>query len=183
MESETKWGKIQVYTGNGKGKTTASLGLAIRAAGRNKKVAIIYFDKGGDNYGERKILDRLKGEMDYFVFGRNRIDPVTNKFEFGVKEIDKEEGQKALAKAKELLTKQTYDLIILDEVNSSLALGIFELEDLLAILEFKTENTELVLTGRDAHAEILARADLVTEMTLVKHYFYSGVSAREGIEY
>ncbi|MCX6785182.1 MAG: cob(I)yrinic acid a,c-diamide adenosyltransferase [Candidatus Komeilibacteria bacterium] len=183
MEVEKTWGKIQIYTGNGKGKTTAALGLGIRAAGRSKKVAIIYFDKGGDNYGERRILDQLKGKIDYFVFGRNRIDPITNKFEFGVKEIDKEEAQKALMLAKQFLIEQAYDLLILDEVNPSLALGMFEVADLLAVLGAKTPTTELVLTGRQAAAEILAKADLVTEMTLVKHYFYSGTGAREGIEY
>lgn len=183
MEKNNDWGKIQVYTGNGKGKTTAALGLCIRALGRGKKAAIIYFDKGGNNYGERRFLDELKGRLDYFPFGRNRIDPVTNKFEFGVKEIDKEESQKALALAKKFLAEQTYDLLVLDEVNPSLALEMFALEDLLAVLAAKTPHTELVLTGRNAHPEILAKANLVTEMTLVKHYFYDGIMAREGIEY
>lgn len=183
MEKNNDWGKIQVYTGNGKGKTTAALGLGIRALGRGLKVAIIYFDKGGNNYGERKFLDEVKDRLDYFAFGRNRIDPITNKFEFGVKDIDKEESQKALLLAKKFLTEQTYDLLILDEVNPSLSLEMFTLEDLLAVLAAKTPHTELVLTGRNAHPEILARADLITEMTLVKHYFYNGIIAREGIEY
>ncbi len=93
----SNFGKIQVYTGHGKGKTTASLGLAIRALGRNKKVVIIYFDKGGEKYGERKVLDDLiSNNFKYHVTGRERFDSITKKFRFGVKKEDKAEAQRGL---------------------------------------------------------------------------------------
>lgn len=180
-QAKKKWGFIQVYTGKGKGKTTAALGLAIRAAGRGKKTAIIYFDKGGFNYGERRILDQLKGKIDYFVTGLDRIDPETGKFRFGATAGDKKEAKKGLELAKELALK--YDLMILDEINSTVNLGMLSLEEFLKFLDAKPEGLELALTGRDCPKEVQERADLITETSLVKHYFYNGVEAREGIEY
>ena len=180
--SKTSLGKIHVYTGYGKGKTTAALGLAIRALGREKKVAIVYFDKGGLNYGERQILDKLTDGISYHVTGRDRIDTKTGKFIFGVEEMDKQEALKALRIINDLF-KETLDLLILDEVNNAVNLGMLGIEELARLVDNKPQNLELVLTGRDAHPRILERADLVTEMKLIKHYFYQGVSAREGIEY
>lgn len=176
-------GKIHVYTGYGKGKTTAALGLAIRACGRGKKVAIIFFDKGGLNYGEREIFDQLKDKIEYYVTGRNRIDQKTNRFIFGVEEIDKQEAQKALRIITDLFKNEVLDLLILDEINNAINLRMVGLDEFLKILDNKPKYLELVLTGRDAHPRILERADLVTEMKLVKHYYYKGTSAREGIEY
>jgi len=177
--------RIQIYTGHGKGKTTASLGLAIRALGRNKRVAIVYFDKGGDHYGERRILDKLKQSenLDYFVFGALRFNAVAKTFRFGVEDQDKEEADKALAKVEQLIKENNLDLLILDEINSTIALGMLKLESVLEILAKKPEGLELVLTGRDAPQELLDKADLVTEMKLIKHYFYQGQEAREGMEY
>jgi len=177
--------RIQIYTGHGKGKTTASLGLAIRALGSNKKVAIVYFDKGGDHYSERRILDKLKQSenLDYFVFGALRFDPVAKTFRFGVEDRDKAEAGKALIKVEELFKENNLDLLILDEINSTISLGMLKLEPVLALLDKKPEDLELVLTGRDASQELLDKADLVTEMKLIKHYFYQGQEARAGIEY
>ena len=181
--NDSNFGKIHVYTGYGKGKTTASLGLAIRACGRGKNIAIIYFDKGGTDYGERKILDQLKNNIVYYVTGRNRIDQQSGKFIFGVEEIDKQEAQRALTIIQNLFNEPNLDLLILDEINNSINLGMVELEEFLNILDRKPKYLELILTGRDAHPRILERADLVTEMKLIKHYFYQGTPAREGIEY
>lgn len=185
VNEESGRGKIQIYTGHGKGKTTAALGLAIRALGRDKKVAIVYFDKGGDHYGERKILDKLKAtaNLNYFVFGALRFNPEEKTFRFGVEDQDKEEANKALAKVEQLFKEDNLDLLILDEINSTIVLGMLKLEPVLALLEKKPENLELVLTGRDAPQELLDKADLVTEMKLIKHYFYQGQEAREGIEF
>ncbi len=182
--SQSNFGKIQVYTGYGKGKTTASLGLAIRALGRGKKVAIAFFDKGGDNYGERKILDKLKSEnFQYHITGQKRFDAKTQKFRFGVEEGDKKEATRALKIVEDLFKEAQADLLVLDEINSTISLGMLGLEDFLKVLEKKPKQMEVVLTGRDAHPKILEKADLVTEMKMVKHYFYKGTEAREGIEY
>lgn len=181
--ADANFGKIQIYTGNGKGKTTAALGLAIRAAGQGKKVAIIYFDKGGQGYGERAILDKLSDNIVYYITGRDRIDPKIGKFIFGVNQTDKNEAAKGLGIIKKLYLNDDLDLLILDEINNIIGLEIIELAEFLKLLDNKPKNLEIVLTGREIHPQILERADLVTEMKLVKHYFHQGVKARKGIEY
>lgn len=182
--SETNFGKIQVYTGEGKGKTTACLGLAIRALGYGKKVAIIFFDKGGNYYGERKILDKLVGNnLQFYVTGQERFNADSQNFHFSVEEADKQEAQRGLKIVEDIFKDNSVDLLILDEINSTIAQGMLELERFLKILDKKPKNMEVVLTGRDAHQKIIEKADLVTEMKAVKHYFGQGVKAREGIEY
>ncbi|MFH0873866.1 MAG: cob(I)yrinic acid a,c-diamide adenosyltransferase [Candidatus Komeilibacteria bacterium] len=174
-------GQIHVYTGNGKGKTTAALGLALRAVGGGKKVAIIFFDKGGANYGERKSLLQLAPKLNFFVTGLKRFRP-GKPFRFGVSLGDKIEGQKGLDLARELF-KKNYDLIILDEINVAAGLGLVSTHQVVTLLKNKPVKIELVLTGRNAPKEILAQADLITEIKELKHYFYQGVPARQGIEY
>lgn len=175
------WGKIQVFTGKGKGKTTAALGTALRAYAQGKKVAFIYFDKGGSHYSEAAILDRLG--IPYFRTGLDRIDPQTGKFRFGVKPEDKTEGKKGLDKAMEWMMGGKLDALVLDEICVSASLGIVSTDDVLKLLACKPQRLELILTGRDAPKEICDRADLVTEMTIIKHYFYQGAPAREGLDY
>lgn len=178
------FGKIQVYTGDGKGKTTAALGLVIRALGRGKKAAIVYFDKGGDHYGERKILDKLVGaDFQYHVTGAERFDPRSKTFRFGVEAGDKREARRGLRMVEDFFMADNLDLLVLDEINSTIALGMLNLEEVLVLLDKKPASLELLLTGRNADPRILAKADLVTEMKMVKHYFYQGIEAREGIEY
>lgn len=177
-------GQIHVYTGGGKGKSTAALGLAVRAAGSGKRVAIVYFDKGGSFYGERRVLKQLlRGKVDYHVTGKVRFNRTTRKFRFGVDEADKKEGARGLALAQKLARSGKYHLLILDEVNTSAALGIVSAQDVLAFMQAKPQPLELVMTGRNCPKELIKAADLVTEMKLVKHYFYKGVPARRGIEY
>ena len=176
---------LQIYTGNGKGKTTAALGLTIRAVGAGKKVGIIYFDKGGEtHYSERKILrERFADEITIMPTGLDRIHPVTNKFRFGVTEEDKKEARRGLEMAREWIASKKFDLIILDEINSTTALGMLDANEVLEILRTRPSELELVLTGRDAPEEFKELADLVTEMTLVKHYFYNSIPARVGFDY
>ena len=177
-------GLIQVYTGDGKGKTTASLGMAIRAVAQGMKVAIVYFDKGGEHYSERKVLaERFKGEIDFFSSGLDRIDPVTGRFRFGVLPDDKAEAERGLEIVRHILSKGEHALVILDEINTTVSLGMLDENAVLEALKLKPEKTELVLTGRKAPESFRAMADLVTEMTLVKHYFYHGVPAREGLDF
>lgn len=180
-KQDKNWGKIQVYTGNGKGKTTAALGTALRAHAKGRKVAFVYFDKGGSHYSEEAILEQLG--VEYYRFGLDRIHPETGKFRFGVTDEDKEEGKKALEKTQELMKRKDLDVLVLDEVNISTNLGIIEESDVLAIIKSKPESLEIIMTGRDAPKSFLDLADLASEMNIIKHYFYDGKPAREGLDY
>lgn len=174
-------GLVQVLTGNGKGKTTAALGEAVRAHGAGKRVGIVYFDKGGtSHYNERTTLDALG--IPYVATGRDRIDPVSGRFDFSIQPIDREEAIRGLAAARAFFA-DGIDVVVLDEINSTADLGMLTPEDVLALIDDKPERTELVLTGRNAPDTVLERAHLVTEMRLRRHYFYSGVQARGGIDY
>lgn len=175
------YGLIQVFTGNGKGKTTAALGELIRCIGAGKKAAIVFFDKGGTHYSERSILERL--DVPWFAYGRDRIDSQTGKFDFTITDEDRDLAKEGLIKAEELLTSELYDFVVLDEVNSCTNLDIMSVDQVLIVLDKKLERTEVVLTGRNAPNAFLEHAHLVTNMTLQKHYFYSGVPAREGIDF
>lgn len=170
-------GLVQVYTGNGKGKTTAALGLALRAVGHGFKVAMIQFLKGWDFYGEIASSALLPG----FKLLR------TGRAEFVDKENphpdDLKEARRGLELAKEALLSGEYDLVILDEVNVALHYGLVELKDVLELIEAKPLGVELVLTGRYAPRELIDRADLVSEVVEVKHPYREGVPARQGVEY
>ncbi|MEK7583736.1 MAG: cob(I)yrinic acid a,c-diamide adenosyltransferase [Patescibacteria group bacterium] len=174
-------GQIHVYTGDGKGKTTAALGLSIRAAGQGKRIAIVYFDKGGLLYGERNILPKLKPHINFWVTGLVRFVP-GKPFRFGVTAGDKQEVLKGIDIVYSLFKKK-YDLIIMDEICSCMALKMVPAAHVLRLLKLKPRYTELVMTGRNCPKRILDAADLVTEMKLIKHYFYKGVPARQGIEF
>ncbi|OYT59773.1 cob(I)yrinic acid a,c-diamide adenosyltransferase [Euryarchaeota archaeon ex4484_178] len=168
-------GYVHVYTGNGKGKTTAAFGLAMRAAGRGKKVCIIQFMKPDKGYGEQVSARKL--DIEVHPFGTNRFVNKKNP-----REEDIERAINALNFAKKKI-KEGYDLIILDEINVALDFNLIPLEEVLELVDSLPEKTELVLTGRYAKDEIIERADLVTEMREIKHYYRKGVIAREGIEY
>ena len=168
---------IQVYTGNGKGKTTAALGLALRAAGREMMVCMIQFMKGGGPYGEHLAAPRLAPYLTIIQTGRegwvNRDNPDPE---------DKRLAREALEMADTALTGGRYDLVILDEINGAVSFGLIDVEDVLALMGRKPPAVELVLTGRNADDRVVAAADLVTEMREVKHYYKAGVPARTGIE-
>jgi len=170
-----KQGFIQVYTGNGKGKTTAALGLAIRAAGAKQKVFIGQFLKG-KKYSELIALKRVNDFITIEQFGATSfiIKKPTQK--------DIDNAQNALKKVSKIIINGKFDLIILDEINCAIQLNLIDLKDVLKILSEKPKHVEIVLTGRDAPMEIIKIADLVTEMKEIKHYFYKGIVARRGIE-
>ncbi|MBI4714336.1 cob(I)yrinic acid a,c-diamide adenosyltransferase [Candidatus Uhrbacteria bacterium] len=174
------FGLIQIFTGDGKGKTTAALGEALRAVAIGKKVGIIFFDKGGTHYSERKILDKLG--IFYLATGRDRIDPKNGRFDFSIQYIDREEAERGLKEVQRLFD-EGFDLVVLDEINSTTSLGMLSEKDVLCLIDSKPEKTELILTGRNAPEFFIKKAHLVTEMLLQKHYFYSGVKAREGLDY
>lgn len=184
------WGMIHVVTGDGKGKTTSAIGTAIRALGAGKKVAFVYFDKGGTHYSERLFFDWLNahhypsgGCIHYCATGLDRIDPQNGRFRFGVTEEDIKEGKRGLQAARCYVTSGDYDLVVLDEVNSSMHLGIINEADVLSILKNKSPRTEVICTGRGANENLIQCADLVSDVGLKKHYFYHGVKAREGIDF
>ena len=177
------YGLVQLIYGNGKGKTTASLGQAIRCAGSGRRVLIVYFDKGGTtHYNERALIDRIP-EITYVATGRDRIDPVTGRFDFSIQDIDKTEAQRGLAFARDALRSKKYDLVILDEINSTISLGMLAEQDVLTAIHAKHPEVELILSGRNPPESFFTEAHLTTEMKLEKHYFYSGVPAREGLDY
>lgn len=173
---------LSIYTGDGKGKTTAALGVLMRAIGAGKKVAWVAFDKGGNDYNERITIRERFPEVDFHATGLNRIDE-KGKFRFGVTSEDKQEGERGLQIVRDLFASAIHDLIILDEINSSTSLGIVNEADVLTILETKPANLELILTGRNAPDSFCEQCDLLTEMKLHKHYFYHGTKARPGTDY
>lgn len=170
-------GLIQVYTGNGKGKTTASLGLALRAVGRDLRVCMIQFMKGGGPYGEQIAAERLKPWLTIIQTGRPGWVDKENPHD-----KDKELAREALLEARAAVTGGEYDLVILDEINGAVSMGLLPVDDLLALMRDKPSPVELVLTGRNADDKVIEAADLVTEMREVKHYYKAGVKARVGIE-
>lgn len=179
----TGYGLVQVLHGHGKGKTTSSLGMAIRCAGSGRKVAIVYFDKGGEtHYNERAILDRIP-EITYIATGRDRIDASTGRFDFSIQEIDKTEAKRGLAKVKEFADSNEYALVILDEIHSTVDLGMLDVQEVLEFIHNKPKQLEVILTGRNPHADVLKTAHLITNVGLERHYFYSGVPAREGLDF
>jgi len=170
-------GLVQVYTGNGKGKTSAAFGIALRAIGRGLKVYIIQFIKGGFDYGELYMIDKLPN-LKLKAFGRGKF--ITEKPP-GNEDIKL--AEQALQLAKKVVESGEYDIVILDEINVALNLELISLEKVLELIKSKPKRVELVLTGRYAPNEIIKVADLVTEMKEVKHPFNKGYEARKGIEY
>ena len=175
-------GYIQVYTGNGKGKTTASLGLAMRALGRNWKVLIVMFTKGGNDYGElnsfRELSPEISQNLKIVQAGLDRIIYRNNQ-----NEKDKEEILKGWELTKKAIKDHEYQLIILDEANIAIDMGILDVDEVVDVLKNKPDEMEIVLTGRNAHPKIIEIAHLVSEIEPIKHYWDTGIAARKGIEY
>lgn len=168
-------GYVQVYTGDGKGKTTAALGLALRASGHEMRTYIGQFMKG-QRYGELEAL---------------RDHPYITIEQYGdVRCIRREEvtpehvaqARRGLERAREAMLSGRYDIVVLDEVNVAIWFGLLTVEEVLAFLDQRPEHVEVILTGRRAPPELIERADLVTEMREIKHYYQQGVLARKGIE-
>src|SRR5512135_1474297 len=170
-------GYVQVYTGNGKGKTTAALGLAFRAAGRGLRTYIAQFLKAQPS-GETEAARKLGPFITIEQFGRKGFITVQD----GPDDEDISRAMTGLAKAREALTSGAYRIVVLDEINTAVHFKILPEPDVLALIDARPAAVELVLTGRYAPASFLDRADLVTEMKAIKHYFDKGVKAREGIE-
>jgi cob(I)alamin adenosyltransferase len=190
-------GYVQVYTGNGKGKTTAAIGLAIRALGAGKKVMFLQFMKE-KVYCEHKILSSISKNLTletvgkpFFIIKEGSM-PEEELAKWKDKAVIFSPGQppqeylekiaRGVARAQEVISGGEYDVVILDEINVALHFGLVTWEQVKALIDHKGEGVELVLTGRGASPELIERADLVTEMREIKHYYLQGVEARPGIE-
>jgi len=175
--TEKRKGLVQVYTGDGKGKTTAALGLALRAAGQGLKVYIIQFMKGWPFYGELEAVKHIPN-LTLRQFGRPDFVDKANP-----DPTDIRLAQEALDHARQVVMAGEHDVVVLDEINVALDFGLIPLADVLELIADRPPHVELVLTGRYAPREIIARADLVTEMLQIKHPYTQGVEARKGIEF
>ena len=170
-------GLVQVFTGDGKGKTTAALGTVIRALGQGRRVYIVFFMKGDYPYGERRILAQLPN-VDLVSFGSlDFVDPAN------IRPQDREQARQALAAAREAILSDNYDLAVLDEVNVAVAFGLIPLDEVIRLIRDKPPRVELILTGRKAAPELVRLADLVTECLKIKHPYDKGIESRKGIEY
>ena len=177
---EEKNGLIIVHTGNGKGKTTAALGLAMRAWGDGLRVLILQFIKGGWKYGEIETIKKL-GAID----GRIELRRLGKGFQRNTDDKAEhiEAAKEALKEAGKALESGSYDLIILDEINYAVKFELITVEDVKALLAKRPAELHIVLTGRDAKEDIIDMADLVTEMKLIKHPYQKGIKAQKGIEF
>jgi len=173
-------GWVIVYTGDGKGKTTAALGMALRAAGHGNKTAIVQFIKSDWPYGEKESLKKLAPEVTMVTLGAGCI---------GIMDDDKpldehrRAAQEALQKACEIILSDQYDIVVLDEINIAPSLGLIEVDDIINLIKNRPDRTNLVLTGRNAPEKVIELADLVTEMREIKHPFRQGQLSRKGIDH
>ncbi len=170
-------GTVQVYTGDGKGKTTASLGLGLRAWGHGRKVLYIQFMKGRINYGELEAAKKMDG-YDVIQMGRETFVSKENP-----DPVDVEMAQDGFKLLQEKIGSGEYDMIVADELNVALDYGLVELEPIIDLIKNKPPELELVITGRNAHPDVVELADLVSEVREVKHHYRKGIEAREGVEY
>ena len=168
---------VLIYTGNGKGKTSAAMGTALRALGHGNKVHVVYFIKGTGPSSEQTALSGLPN-ITFSRFGVARyVDPEN------VTPEDKEEASKSLKAAHEAVMSGNYDLVILDEVNVAAAWKLIEIDSIIELIDNKPAHVDLILTGRYADRRLMDRADLVTEMQEIKHPYASGSPAKSGIDY
>jgi cob(I)alamin adenosyltransferase len=173
-------GLVIVYTGDGKGKTTAALGLCLRAVGHGNKIRIIQFIKSDWPYGERRGLERLAPEVELDSLGIGCIGIMGDDKPI---EEHRDAAMKALQMAREVIGSDRYDIVILDEINVAVHLGLISGADILSLTANKPARLHLVLTGRYAPPEVIASADLVTEMKEIKHPFHKGEPGRKGIDF
>ncbi|GAB4337326.1 MAG: cob(I)yrinic acid a,c-diamide adenosyltransferase [Candidatus Abyssubacteria bacterium] len=190
-------GLIHVYTGEGKGKTTAALGMALRAVGAGRKVIMLQFLKTSNRYGELRAALRLAPDFEIVQMGPGCVrlakDPSADKECTGCMEChvkpdrlrvsDFEAARRGIERAQQCLTDPAYGMVILDEINYAVHFKLIPVEELTELLRHTHPSVEVVLTGRSAHPTIVEMADYVTEMREIKHPWHSGVTARKGIEY
>ncbi|GDY16452.1 cob(I)yrinic acid a,c-diamide adenosyltransferase [Nitrosopumilaceae archaeon] len=175
-----KDGLTIVYTGKGKGKTTAALGIALRATGYAKKTCMIQFIKGSWHYGEMYSSKRLEPEFEMVAIGKGFVGIIDDK---SSKEEHEQIAKEAIKISTEKIQSGKYDIIILDEINYAINLGLVKVEDVINLIKSKPRELDLILTGNYAKDEIIELADLVTEMREIKHPFQQGIKAKKGIDF
>ncbi|MCL6635216.1 MAG: cob(I)yrinic acid a,c-diamide adenosyltransferase [Peptococcaceae bacterium] len=179
MDEQRRKGLVLVNTGNGKGKTTAALGMGLRAWGQGMKVLVIQFIKGGWKYGELKAMEKLGPDFEIRQMGGGFIKGADDR----TLDEHRQAAGEALEAARTEISAGKYDLIILDEILYAVHYGLVALSDVLDLIDRKPDSLHLALTGRNAPPEVIERADLVTEMREIKHPFTRGVPAQKGIEF
>jgi len=175
-----KGGLTIVYTGKGKGKTTAALGIALRATGYEKKTCMIQFIKGSWHYGEMDSSKRLEPEFEMVAVGKGFVGIIDDK---SSKEDHEKVAKEAIRVSNEKIQSGNYDIVILDEINYAVNLNLISVNDVLELIESKPKEVDLVLTGNYAKDEVIEIADLVTEMKEIKHPFQQGIKAKKGIDF
>ncbi len=175
-----KDGLVIVYTGNGKGKTTAALGMALRAIGHDYKGCMVQFIKGSWHYGEMSSSKKLEPEFELIAVGKGFVGIIDDTSPHSEHE---KSAREALRISKEKILSKKFDIVILDEINYAIDLSVVELNPVLDLIKSKPSNVTLVLTGNHAKDEIIQSADLVTEMKEIKHPFKSGIKAKKGIDF
>ena len=173
-------GLVIVYTGKGKGKTTAALGMALRAIGHDYKICMIQFIKGSWHYGEMSSSKRLEPEFELTAIGKGFVGILDDKTP---KEVHQKIAKEAVEIAKQKILSEKYNIIILDEINYAVNLGLVNVDDVLDLIKTKPQNVTLVLTGNHANQQVIDAADLVTEMREIKHPFQKGIRAKKGIDF
>jgi cob(I)alamin adenosyltransferase len=179
-ESSSNDGIVIVYTGNGKGKTTASLGVALRAIGHGLRVCMVQFIKGEWHYGELNSIKKLEPDFELIVAGKGFIGIIDDDHAF---EEHVRAAKTALDIVEQKISLDTFDIIILDEINYALHLGVLQLADVMKMLQNRPKHLSLILTGNHACEEIITLADLVTEMKEIKHPYKKGIKAKRGIDF
>lgn len=169
-----------VFTGEGKGKSTAALGITLRAFGHSMYVSIIQFIKSPSATGEAMAAERLAPGVEFVSLGKGFVHCCGSTTSL---EEHKKGAHEALAAARDRIFAGSWDIVVLDEINNAVQLGLIDLEDVLDLVRSKPPKLHLVLTGRDAHPDLIAAADMVTEMRDIKHPYSSGVVAQKGIDY
>jgi cob(I)alamin adenosyltransferase len=177
---EKESGLVIVYTGKGKGKTTAALGMALRAIGHMHKVCMIQFIKGSWHYGEMSSSKRLEPEFELTAVGKGFVGILDDKTP---KDTHQKIAQEAIQISREKILSEKYDIVILDEINYAVNLGLIEMQQVLDLMKVKPQKVSLVLTGNHVRQEIIDAADLVTEMKEIKHPFQRGIRAKKGIDF
>lgn len=175
--SSSRKGLVQIFTGDGKGKTTAAAGAIIRALGHSLKIYVVVFMKGSNPSGEWTFLSKQPG----IIIERFGLDTLCNPS--NIKPEEQKQAELALDTARQAIKSGLYDIVVLDEINVAIGWKLIELSDVIALIEEKPPAVELILTGRRAEPELVKMADLVTEMLKIKHPFDAGIAAREGIEF
>lgn len=180
IETKEKIGLVLVFTGNGKGKTTAALGTVLRAAGYNMNACIIQFMKGDIYSGEIDGIKKLGQNVEFYVMGKGFF---INKDNSSIYSEHKAKAQEAIRLAREKILSGKFDILVLDEINNAVSLNLIDISQVIELIDIKPPLMHLILTGRDAHHDIIKRANIVTEMKEIKHSYHQNIEPQKGIDY